>query len=108
MYTDCPVGAEALDSLLCLFQMTFGQVYVPLRDSQVRVPHQLRYAKHVDACFDGACALGMAKVVKPKGWFDCAGLQGSLVRWLKLCHGPAPVIPITDPARKEIFAFCFR
>ena len=58
---------EALDFLLRVLQMRFGQVHVPLRRVQVRMSHQLSHTEHVDARFNGPCSIAFnrAKVAAP-------------------------------------------
>jgi len=70
--------SEALDFLLRVFQVPFGQVHVPLRRVQVRMPHQLRHTEYIDAGFDGPSSIGMPKIVEPEWRLDCAFPQRPL------------------------------
>ncbi len=66
--------------------------------------HQFRHAEHVDACFDGSLSPGMPKIVEPEWRLDSALPQRPLMRRLELRHRSGPVVTISNPSRKEIFA----
>src|SRR5260370_35951075 len=95
---------EALDFLLRIFQMPFGQVYVPLRCVQVRMPHQFRHTEHIDAGFDGPRSIGVPKVVEPEWRLDSAFPQRPLVRRFEIRHWSRPVVPISHPPWEAILA----
>jgi len=44
----------------------FGQVHIPLRGVEVRMPHQFRHAENIDTGFDGPRSIGMPKIIEPE------------------------------------------
>src|SRR5713101_6010975 len=88
--------------------MPFGQKHVTLRCVQIRVPHQFCQAEDVDAGFDGSRAISMSKIVETERGLNSTFPQGPLMRWFELRHRPRPVVPTSNPSRKEILALCLR